>query len=83
MLLFALAIGASAQDQTPPPPQSNPSGGDNKVASAPIPKGAGADATLLSPPLGFDWAGGVGVWSCAEAPIARAKSSIGKTEITL
>jgi polysaccharide export outer membrane protein len=43
-LFFSLSIGAFAQDQTPPPtpPQPAPSGGDSKVSSAPIPKGAGA-----------------------------------------
>ncbi len=42
VLLFAVALGASAQDQPPPATTQSNTAADKKVATAPIPTGAGA-----------------------------------------
>lgn len=83
VLFLAVALGASAQDQTPPPAQANPSGGDSKVAAAPIPKGAGAPVDSSSYKIGPADVLYINVWKESEFSGSYAVHEDGKITIPL
>lgn len=84
ILFLAFATRGWAQDQqTPPPAQSNPSQGDNKVASAPIPKGAGAPVDSSSYKIGPADVLYVNVWKEPEFSGSYAVHEDGKITIPL
>jgi polysaccharide export outer membrane protein len=70
LLLLPFALGAFAQDQTPPANQSN--SGDKKIASAPIPTSAGAPVDSGSYKIGPADVLNIRVWNQPEfsGPVA-------------
>jgi polysaccharide biosynthesis/export protein len=73
LLPFLFTLGAFAQDQTPPPSsQPNAAPGDKKVATAPIPTGAGAPVDSGSYKIGPADVLAIRVWNEPEfsGPVA-------------
>ncbi|MBV9157759.1 MAG: polysaccharide biosynthesis/export family protein [Acidobacteriaceae bacterium] len=86
-MLFTCAAGALAQEQTPPPTpppaQSTGTGGDSKVASVPIPKGAGAPVDSSSYKIGAADVLYINVWHEPEFSGNFAVHEDGKITIPL
>ena len=86
-MLFTCAAGALAQEQIPPPTpspaQSTGTGGDSKVASVPIPKGAGAPVDSSSYKIGAADVLYINVWHEPEFSGNFAVHEDGKITIPL